>query len=111
MHVVRRDQLPFSRIASEFVGAENGAVGISLLFVEAPPGRGPSLHRHGYHEVFLVEEGEAVFYAGDEERGVAGGEIVVVPPDTPHRFLATGDAPLRMVSIHVSPEFVTEWLD
>jgi mannose-6-phosphate isomerase-like protein (cupin superfamily) len=111
MYVVPKDQLPFSRIASEFVGADHGAVGVSLLFVEAPPGRGPSLHRHTYHELFLVEEGDAVFNAGDEEREVHGGEIVVVPPDTPHKFVNAGDAPLRMVSIHLSPEFATEWLE
>jgi NADPH:quinone reductase-like Zn-dependent oxidoreductase len=52
-----------------------------------------------------------VFFEEDEEREVHGGEIVVVPPDTPHRFLNTGQDPLRLISIHLSPRFVTEWLD
>jgi mannose-6-phosphate isomerase-like protein (cupin superfamily) len=111
MHVVHQDELPFSRIAREFVGADQGGVDISLLLVEAPPGRGPSLHRHAYHEVFIVQEGEAVFFEEDEEREVHGGEVVIVPPDTPHRFLNTGQVPLRLISIHLSPRFVTEWLD
>ena len=39
------------------------------------------------------------------------GDIVVVPPETPHAFVNTGGTPLEMVAIHVSPRFATEWLD
>ena len=52
----------------------------------------------------------ALSTAGDEQRGVRAGEIVVVPPGTPHRFEATGDGTFREIGIHVSPRFVTEWL-
>ena len=41
---------------------------------------------------------------------MGAGEIVVVPPEVPHRFLNTGDGPLRMITIHTSPQFATEWL-
>jgi quercetin dioxygenase-like cupin family protein len=43
---------------SGFEGVERG-VGVSLIFVDAPPGDGPRLHRHPYEEVFVVQEGEA----------------------------------------------------
>ena len=45
-------------------------------------------------------------------RGGSGGhrEIVIVPRDTPHKFVNSGDSPLRQIAIHVSPRFVTEWL-
>jgi mannose-6-phosphate isomerase-like protein (cupin superfamily) len=36
---------------------------------------------------------------------------VVVPPGTPHGFVNSGSDQLRMVAIHVSPKFVTEWLE
>jgi mannose-6-phosphate isomerase-like protein (cupin superfamily) len=110
MNVISQDQLPFSRIARELVGDDHGGLPVSLIFVDAPPGRGPGLHRHAYHELFLVQEGTGTFSAGDEERVVGAGEIVIVPPDTPHRFVNSGDRPLRMVTIHTSSRFGTEWL-
>jgi mannose-6-phosphate isomerase-like protein (cupin superfamily) len=61
-------------------------------------------------EVFVVQEGEANFYAGDEEREVTAGQIVVVPAGTPHRFVNSGERTLRQLAIHVSPRFGTEWL-
>lgn len=111
MYVIDQDRLPFSVIAREFVGDDNGEVGVSLLFIDAPPSRGPGLHRHAYEEIFILQEGQATFTAGDEQREARAGEIVVVPPDTPHRFVNTGDGPLRLISIHPSSRFVTEWLE
>jgi mannose-6-phosphate isomerase-like protein (cupin superfamily) len=111
VHVIDQNQLPFSVIAREFVGDDNASVGVSLLFVDAPPGEGPKLHKHAYEEIFIVQEGQATFIAGDEEREVRAGEVVVVPADTPHRFVNSGDGPFRQIDIHVSPRFVTEWLE
>jgi quercetin dioxygenase-like cupin family protein len=111
MQVMRQDELPFSNIAREFVGADHGDVGVCVILVDAPPGRGPSLHRHPYAEVFLVQEGEGVFATEDGERTVRAGDLVVIPPNTWHRFTATGDGPLRQIDIHASPSFSTEWKD
>jgi quercetin dioxygenase-like cupin family protein len=108
MQVIRQDELPFSNIAREFVGADHDA-GVCLILVDAPPGRGPSLHRHPYAEVFLVQEGEGVFRTEDGERSVRGGDLVVVPADTWHGFTATSQ--LRMTSIQPTPSFRTEWRD
>jgi mannose-6-phosphate isomerase-like protein (cupin superfamily) len=110
MSILRLDDLPLSTIARELVGDEHGGVGISILFVDAPPGRGPSLHRHAYDEVFIVQEGRATFVLGDDEREVAAGEIVIARAGQPHRFVNSGDGPLRQIDIHVSPRMATEWL-
>ena len=72
----------------------------------SPPGRGPGLHQHPYDEVAIVQEGHATFVAGSEEREVQAGEIVVIPAGTPHRFINSGDAPLRQIDIHASPRFI-----
>jgi quercetin dioxygenase-like cupin family protein len=96
-------------VSTEFTGEELGA-GVSIILVDTPPGRGPSLHRHQYEEVFAVQKGHVTFTIGDEERVARAGDVVVVPPNTPHGFVNTGDEPLGMVAIHVSPRFVTEWL-
>jgi mannose-6-phosphate isomerase-like protein (cupin superfamily) len=110
VRVVGIDALPSTATAHELVGADHGGAGVCLILVDAPPGHGPSLHRHPYEEVFLVQEGEATFVAGDEERVVRAGEIVIVPAGVPHRFVNSGDGPLRQIDIHVSPSFDTEWL-
>jgi mannose-6-phosphate isomerase-like protein (cupin superfamily) len=110
MHVVRQEELPFSRIAHEMVGEEHGS-GLTILFVDAPPGRGPSLHQHPYEEVFIVQEGEALVTAGDEQRTLRAGDVLIIPPDTPHAFTNTGDGPLRQIDIHVAPSFSTQWLE
>jgi mannose-6-phosphate isomerase-like protein (cupin superfamily) len=110
MHVVNQSELPFSVIARELQGEEHGGMGASLIFVDAPPGRGPSLHQHPYTEIFITEEGEATVTAGDETRTVGPGDIVIVPPNTPHSFVNSGDGNLRQLDIHLSPRFITEWL-
>jgi mannose-6-phosphate isomerase-like protein (cupin superfamily) len=109
MSVINRAELPFVGMSHEFVG-ENHGVNISFFLVEAPPGRGPELHRHDYDEVIVVQEGRAVVTAGGEEREIKSGDIVVVPAGTPHKFVNAGDTVLRQIDIHASPKFVTEWL-
>jgi mannose-6-phosphate isomerase-like protein (cupin superfamily) len=60
--------------------------------------------------VFIMQEGEGTFVVGDEELVVRAGEVAIVPPDTPHKFVNSDDGPPRQVDIHVSPSFSTEWL-
>jgi mannose-6-phosphate isomerase-like protein (cupin superfamily) len=110
MYVVNQADLPLSNIAREFVGDDHGGVGITFLVVDAPPGRGPSLHRHPYAEILIVQEGEATLTDGETERVVGAGDVVVVGPGEPHAFKNTGDGPLRQIDIHLSSSFATEWL-
>ena len=84
---------------------------VCVIIVDAAPGEGPRLHRHPYPEIFVVHEGEATFYVGDEERVVRAGEVAVAPAGQPHRFVNSGSGPLRQVDIHTSRRFVTEWLE
>ena len=110
LHVVDRDELPFSVIARELEGHLHGGVGLCLLFVDAQPGQGPSLHKHDYDEVFIMLDGVGTFTAGDAERELRAGEIAIVPAGMPHKFVNSGDGPLRQIDIHLSPRFGTEWL-
>jgi mannose-6-phosphate isomerase-like protein (cupin superfamily) len=110
MDVIKQDQLPWSAIARELVGAEHG-LDITLLFVDAEPGRGPALHRHPYAEVFIVQEGQATFTMDGEQREVHAGDIVVAHANEAHSFVNSGAGPLRQVDIHLSPSFSTEWLE
>ena len=96
--------------AGELQGYHLGA-NVSVIVVDAPPGGGPKLHRHPYEEVFVVQEGNATFTAGDETTEVEGGQVVVVPAGVPHKFVNSGTGRLRQVDIHASDRFVTEWLE
>ncbi len=92
-------------MSSEFVGKTQGAP-FSAYIVKAEPGQGPPLHKHPYVEVAFTIEGCATITVGDEEREVKAGAIVVIPADTPHRFVNTGDTTLRQIDIHASPRFI-----
>jgi len=94
----------------ELVGADHGDVGISLIMVDAEPGKGPSLHRHEYAEVFIVLEGESTFFTDEEEIQAGPGDILIAHAGQPHGFVNSGDGRLRQIDIHVSQRFVTEWL-
>lgn len=109
MHVTTLSELPTSNFSRELIGDDHGGVDLSIIFVDAAPGRGPSLHRHDYAEVFIVQEGEATVTAGDETRVVSAGEIVIVPAGVWHAFTNTGDGALKQIDLHLNSHFATEW--
>jgi quercetin dioxygenase-like cupin family protein len=75
---------------------------ISFYVTEFGRGDGPPLHLHPYPEVFLVEKNAAVFTAGDEELTVTEGHYVIVPANTPHRYVGASDGPVRVASVQPS---------
>lgn len=108
---IRFDDLPGNPDrAKKFEGKEHGA-SVSFFLSTHAPGEGPDLHVHPYEEVFVMYEGQATFTVGDSEITAGPGEIVVVPPNTPHGFKNTGDTRLRQVGIHPSAEMVQTFLD
>lgn len=92
-----------------FEGHEHG-VDASFMLVHMEPGRGPSLHRHAYPEVFIVREGEATFTVDGEDLVARGGQVIVVPAGAAHRFENTGSETLELTSIQPVAEMKTEWL-
>jgi mannose-6-phosphate isomerase-like protein (cupin superfamily) len=111
MHAIRKQDLPFVGSSYHFVGAEQGAVGVSVYLVEAQPGRGAPLHRHPYDEILMTMEGRGQVVVGDEVREAGPGDIVVVKARTPHGFINIGDTVLKQVDIHVNPRFEQENLE
>lgn len=105
MSFLNVEQLPFAGMSHEFVGETQGAP-FSAYIVNARPGQGPPLHTHPYVEVAFVLEGCATITVGDEQREVKAGGIVVIPANTPHQFLNSGDTMLRQIDIHSSPVFI-----
>jgi quercetin dioxygenase-like cupin family protein len=99
------DQLPFVGMSHEFLGEKQGAP-FSAYLVNAKPGQGPPLHTHPYVEVAFTIKGRASITVRDETREVQSGSIVVIPANTPHRFVNSGNTVLRQIDIHASPRFI-----
>ena len=108
---VRKSDLPLDAISRDFVGDKYGGVGACVIFVDAPPGGGPKLHRHPYVELLIVIEGKAVFRDASTSREVGEGEMAVVDAHQPHAFVNDGPGILRQIDVHLSPRFITEWLE
>lgn len=110
-YVISNDELPHSQTAYKFEGYRYGDADLSFFLTDAPPGSGSELHAHPYAEVFVIQEGQATFTAGDTTIEATGGQIVVVPAGVLHRFVNSGTEPLRQISIHSNRRMITEWLE
>ena len=112
MHsVIRAGELqPTPGGTIKFEGEGHGS-GISFFHVRNEPGAGPDLHRHPYSETWIVQAGKALFTADGQELEAGPGDILVVGPETPHKFKNIGDGRLDMVCIHASPVMIQEDLE
>ena len=91
-------------------GADHGA-SISIILDNSEPGHGPKLHKHPYDETWVVQEGQLTFQLGDQLLKIGPGDIVIAPPDVPHKFTNQGPGRSRMVCIHAAPRMQTEWFE
>lgn len=69
------------------------------------------MHSHPYAEIFVVQHGEATFTVGEAVIQAGAGDILIAPAGVPHKFINSGDGPLRQLDIHLSDRFITEWLE
>jgi mannose-6-phosphate isomerase-like protein (cupin superfamily) len=112
MHsVIRSGELQPRESGTIMFEGEAYGSGVSFFLVNTAPGTGPGLHRHPYSETWIVRDGTGRFTADGEELEAGPGDIVVVGPDTPHKFQNVGDDRLELVCIHASPRMIQEWLE
>jgi mannose-6-phosphate isomerase-like protein (cupin superfamily) len=109
--VIGNDELPNNGTVYRFEGYLYGDVDVSLFLSETPPAQGPELHAHPYDEIFVVQEGELTFTVGDATVEARGGQLVVAPAGTPHKFVNSGVVWARHIDIHSSRLMTTEWLE
>jgi len=110
-HIIDKDELPHSETAHRFEGYLNGDPNVSFFLIDSDRGGGPGLHTHPYAEVFVIQEGEVTFTAGDETIKAKAGQIVVVPAGVPHKYVNSGGVRARHIDIHASGRMATEWLE
>ena len=77
-----------------------------LAYGNDTPGTGPRLHVHPYDETFIVIEGRARFFVGDDMIEAQAGEVVLGPKAVPHRFENIGPGRLQTIDIHHSPVWI-----
>ncbi len=106
MPVIKPNELPSGNVR----GVEHGA-SISLIIDHSDSGGGPRLHRHPYDETWVVIAGDLAFQSGEEQLDAGPGDIVIVLPETPHKFVNRGPGRAHLVCIHANPTFETEWLE
>ena len=109
--VVNKDELENSGSTSEFEGYLHGDTEVSFILVDMQPGEGVRLHTHPYQEIFIIQEGTATYRVGTTTLEARAGQIIIVPADTPHTFVNSGQGKLRQVDIHLSKRFITQWLE
>ena len=95
------ESLRLSRRAALFEGRDE--IPVSMFITQYDRGEGADQHLHPYAEAFVVQSGTARFRVDGEDIVVDAGNVVVVPPQTPHGFKNPGDETLRVVSVHPSP--------
>ncbi len=68
-----------------------------MIEVVPPPGLEAPLHvHHGEDEGFLILEGDAVLYVGDQRIEATAGQFALGPREVPHRY-KVGSAGARML--------------
>jgi quercetin dioxygenase-like cupin family protein len=109
-HILHRnDQQRGALAAVEFEGRRYDA-GVSFFVGDLEPGQGPGMHTHPYSETCIIHSGQV--QATIDGQLVVGrpGDIIVIRPETPHRFTAIGEERLVAVCIHASDRFIIDWL-
>ncbi len=109
--ILNRDDLPHDGQVHEFEGVDFQDTEVSFIWVDMPPGGFVRLHKHPYKEMFIIQEGVATFTVGTETLEAHAGQVIIVPAETPHKFMNCSDQRLKQVDIHVNKEFVTDWLE
>ena len=109
--LLHRDNLPYDGNTYEFQGMEHQDTNVSFIWVDMPPGGRIRLHKHPYEEIFIIQEGVATFTVDSATLEAHAGQVIIVPADVPHKFMNLSDSQLKQIDIHVSKQFVTDWLE
>ena len=82
------------------------ATASEVFIVELAPGEAPPLHQHDDTEqIFYVLSGQGRLEAGEPltSHPVNIGDVVRIPPLTPHRIHCVGDETLRYLAVDCFP--------
>ncbi len=105
---LRQSDLPHRGSSHNFVGADNGDVGVSVFLFNGAPGSGPGPHRHPYDEIQFIQAGRGRYVVNGEQFEAGAGDVLIIKAGEVHSFTNIGDAPLVQLDVHLNPTFVQE---
>ncbi|MDQ7095428.1 cupin domain-containing protein [Desulfosporosinus sp. PR] len=66
---------------------------------EIMPGAVPALHSHPHEQISYIMKGKAEFVLGDEVLNLEEGDLLLIPPNVPHRLKVIGDETVLNIDI------------
>ena len=109
--ILNIDELPRDGNSYEFEGCQHDDTDISIFWVDMPSGGRVRLHQHPYKENFIVQDGLSTFTVGSTTLEARAGQVIIAPANVPHQFTNSGEGRLRQIDIHLSKQFITQWLE
>lgn len=86
-----------------------GSERLVVTWVEVPEGGAQRSHVHPVSEqVYVIVRGTGTMTVGGEQAEVREGDLVLVPPKTPHAIANTGDRTLIYTSATAPPQSMAE---
>jgi len=104
---VGRGPIPGERLLE---GHDFGLADLTLVLGETPAGQGTRLHRHDVEEVIIVHAGRATFTVGEITIEVGPGEVVIIPPGVPHRWVNHTEDALHHTDVFAAGSFEVDVL-
>ena len=91
---------PFDETATDI------ATGVAAI----PAGSSSPRHSHRAEEIAIILSGTGSIEIGDESYPVTQGDVVLNPPDVPHRTVADPEGPLAVLWIYSQADSALRWL-
>lgn len=91
---------PFGHTATDL------ALGVSVI----PAGEQTPRHSHRAEEIAIILSGVGSIEIGDDSYPVKAGDVVLNPPDVPHRTISESGEPLAVLWIYSQPDSALRWL-
>ena len=103
MHVIRRDEGQRVQVLGDQVtikvASAGSPFGQAIVSVEVPPGSGTPCVMHAKEEeVYYLLEGELYMHTPTEHHTLQPGDMVHLPPRTPHGYRNPGKGPARFLA-------------
>jgi quercetin 2,3-dioxygenase len=103
MNIIRNTEGQALKVLGDRVtvklGAAQSPYAMSIVHVEVPPGNGTPCVTHAREEeVYYVCEGELLMHSPQGQHLLGPGDLVHVPPMTPHGYRNASDKPVRFMA-------------
>ncbi|MBN1284176.1 MAG: cupin domain-containing protein [Anaerolineae bacterium] len=70
--------------SSRFIAQTDNMMMVVVAFADGPQAEPDPPHSHPHEQITYVAEGELLFFLDGKPTTVGPGDVVVVPPNTPH---------------------------